>query len=331
MSKNKANIDVVQAGDNGVSGSGLVAQKLLEKNFAVEALRTQDVLRKDEWQKFDEVIIDVARKRLTAVGDLLSRGLTYPLPNALGVTQVEWEQAGDLTDATVSMGGITHAERDRQTFTQKTIPVPIVHKDFQINVRALEASRTRGTPLDTAQAALAARIVSEKIESILFNGSVVAGTSNQIYGYTTHPDRVTGSLGTAWTTETGANILADVLAMITAANAQNMYGPFIIYVPVAAHVNMGNDFKSESDKTILQRILEVPTIAGVQHSTDLAAGEVVMVQLTSDVVDMVDGIQPTVVQWTTEGGFMLNFKVLSIMVPRIKSDKSGQSGVIHYS
>ena len=328
---NSVNMDVIQSTGDGFTGMGLVAQKLLASGFNINALRTQDVLRKDEWKKFDAVIIDVARKRLTAVGDLVSRGLTFPVANALGITKIEWEQASDLTDATVSMGGITDAQRDRQTFTLKSVPLPIIHKDFQINVRALEASRTIGTPLDTSQAALSARIVSEKIESLLFNGSNVAGTSNKIYGYTTHTDRITGSLGTAWTTETGTNILADVIAMLSAAAAKNMYGPFVLYVPVASHINMGNDFKAESDKSIMTRVLQVPGIEAVQPSSDLAAGEVVMVQMTSDVVDMIEGIQPTVVQWETHGGMMLNFKVMAIMVPRIKSDKAAQSGVIHYS
>lgn len=327
----KVQVDVIQATGDGFTGGGMVAQALMKNGFNVNALRTQDVLRRDEWKLFDDVIIDVARKRLTAVGDLMSRGLTLPIPNALGVTKIEWEQASDLTDAEVSMGGITDAQRDRQTFALKSIPLPIIHKDFQINIRALEASRTLGQPLDTTQAAVAARIVSEKIETILFNGSLVAGTGNTIPGYTTHADRITGSLGTAWTTETGENILADVLAMLTAAAEKNMYGPFIIYIPVGAFVNMGNDFKSDSDKSIMARVLETPGIEAIQPSSDLAASEVVMVQMTSDVVDMIEGIQPTMVTWESHGGMMLNFKVLAIMVPRIKSDKAGQSGVIHYS
>lgn len=330
MSKDTG-IDVIQATGDGFSGAGVVAQKLMQNNFNVNALRTQDVLRKDEWKLFDKAIIDVARTRLVAVGDLVTRGLTFPVANALGVTKIEWEQASDLTDAEISMGGITDAQRDRQTFALKSVPLPIIHKEFQINIRALTASRNLGQPLDVTQAAVASRIVSERIETLLFNGSSIAGTNNLIYGYKTHPDRITGTLGTSWATDTGANIMVDVLAMIGGANAKNQYGPFIIYVSVAAMVNLANDFKAESDKTILARIREVPGIADVKASSDVLDTEVLMVQMSQDTVDMVEGLQPTMVSWESHGGFMLNFKVLAIMVPRIKSDKAGQSGVTHYS
>lgn len=324
-------VDYIQNTGNSISSTGSVAQRLLQSGFNVNALRTQEVLRKEEWINFDQVIIEVARKRLIAVGDLVTRGLVFPVSNALGTTKVEWEKASDLTDATISMGGITEAQNDRQTFELVSVPLPIIHKDFRINIRALESSRNLGMSLDTSQAALASRIVSEKIESLLFNGSNVAGTSNKIFGYTTHPDRITGSLSGSWATATGTDIIADTLNMIEAAAAKNMYGPFVLYTSVAANINLGNDFKAESDRDIMERLKAVPGVEAVQPSSDIASSEVVMVQMTSDVVDMIEGIQPTMIHWETHGGMMLNFKVMAVMVPRIKSDKEGQSGVIHFS
>ena len=37
---------------SGATGVGFVAQKLLSSGFNINSLRTQDVLRKDEWKKF---------------------------------------------------------------------------------------------------------------------------------------------------------------------------------------------------------------------------------------------------------------------------------------
>ena len=53
--------------------------------------------------------------------------------------------------------------------------------------------------------------------------------------------------------------------------------------------------------------------------------------MTSDVVDMVVAQQPTTVQWETDGGFKLNFKVMAVMIPRIKADADGRSGIVHLS
>ena len=55
------------------------------------------------------------------------------------------------------------------------------------------------------------------------------------------------------------------------------------------------------------------------------------VQLTPDVIQMIDGIQPTMVQWDSHGGMVTNFKVLSIMLPRTRNDSEQQSGIVHGS
>lgn len=331
MSKPTVQMDVIQAGANGLSAVGGVAMKLLQSGFNVNALRDNSVLRKDEWIKFDTAVVEVARQRLVAVGDLVSRGLTYDVPNALGITKVEWERIGDLGDATISMSGLTVGQNDRVEYELQSVPLPIIHKDFQINLRTLESSRTLGTPLDTTQAELAGRIVAEKIEQILFVGSSVAGSTNKIFGYTTQTNRNTGSTTADWNSATGAQIVADVLAMIDKAVTDNYYGPYMIYCSTAAMVHLADDYKAESDKTILQRIKDIPNIIDVKGSSNLGNGEVILVQMTRDVVDMIDGIQPTVVMWESHGGFMINFKVMAIMVPRVKADKATQSGVVHYT
>ena len=331
-----ASVDSIHFGKSGNTASGNVAMKMLQSGLDVQALRTQDVLRLREWQNFDTVVIEVARQRLVAVGDLISAGLTYEVPNALGIMQVQWERFSDLGPASISMSGISKGENDRFEIDLQSVPMPIVHKDFQLNIRALEAGRNLGTPLDTTQAALAARIVAEQIESILFNGTTVGSASNTIAGYTTFTSRVTGSLTASWLTQTGATTVNDALLMVEAAYAQNMYGPYMLYVPANVFAALGNDYKTYSDLTILQRLADIPGIIGIRPTSNLPAGtashsQAVLVQFTSNVVDIIEGIQPTVVQWEAEGGFLINFKVLAIMVPRLKADKSNQCGIIHYS
>ena len=67
-----AQVDIIQAGGGGLTGHGDVAQRLLQSDFQVNALRTNDVLRKDEWIQFDEALIDVARQRLPLVDMFVS-------------------------------------------------------------------------------------------------------------------------------------------------------------------------------------------------------------------------------------------------------------------
>ena len=62
-------------------------------------------------------------------------------------------------------------------------------------------------------------------------------------------------------------------------------------------------------------------------STNCPANTAFVLQLTSDVIDEVIGMQPTVVQWETQGGMQLHFKVMSIMIPRVRWTQTLQSGI----
>jgi len=326
-----ADIEIIQASKGQLIGSGRVAQTLMANNFNVNGLRTLDVLRKDEWKLLDNVLIDVARNRLVAVQELVSRGLTYNIPNGLGTTILEWEQVTDMTPAEVSMSGVREGANDTRDFTLKSMPLPIIHKDFNINIRKLEASRKSGQPLDVAQATLAATLVTESVESMVFLGHATREGNARIYGLTTEPNRNTGSLSANWATATGAQILTDTLAMIDKAYVDNMYGPFGIFVPYNAYVHMGEDYKAAVGGTIMDRVLAVPGIEFVKPTKDVVSANVVMVQLTADVIDEVMGLQPTMVQWESNGGMTVNFKVMAIMIPRIRSTVTTQSGVVHFS
>lgn len=350
-------IHAPKSGMGGWSASGDVASRLLNSGFNVNALRpaiadedidpftmlvranSESALRANatlqvrEWILLDTTVINVARKHLIGIQDLIAMGLTYPVADAMGITRIEWQKISTMTAAEVSMSGNSDTPNSRQEYNVDAIPLPIIHKEFQMNIRQLASTRRMGTPLDVTQAALCGRLVSEQIETILFAGTTVLGSNNPIYGYTTALNRATGSVTASWTTATGAQIVTDILAMIQKLKDNNMYGPYQLYVPSAVMTHLGSDYVSNavSINTILARIMAIPGISGVKESKDLTASNVILVQMTNDVVDLVDGMQPTTVQWDSPGGMVTNFKVMAIMVPRMKSDYVGQSGICHYS
>lgn len=318
-----------------IRGVSKIAKRLLANGFNVNSLRTYDTLRKEEWLHFDEVVVDVARTRLSITQDLIANGLTMPLENAMGTTVLQWEKQSDLNNAERTMDALTRLQRDRLDFEQASIPIYITHKDFGITARTLAASRKLGTPLDTSHAEVAARKVADSIEDAIVNGSGVTLGSDTAYGLKNHPNRNTGSFNASnhWgaTAKTGASIMIDVQAAIASLHADRMFGPYMIYVPTDAWVKLIEDFKAESDKTILQRILDIPSVQGVKVVDTLASANVLFVQMTRDVVDLVVGQQPTIIEWDTEGGLNLNFKVMAIMVPRVRADYDSRSGIFHMS
>ncbi len=333
MIPNRAQVDTISLQGNTLVGTGDVATRLLQSGFNINALRTNAVLRKDEWSQLDTKLIEVARQRLPLVTALVAAGLSFPINNGLGTTILEWERVTDMDPADVSMDGVTRGEQDVLEFSLQSMPLPIIHKDFTINVRKLEASRTLGQPLDTAQAALAGRLVAEATENMVIAGHATRVGTAQIFGLNTATDRNTGSQTADWdlTATTGEQIVGDVLAMIAALETDFMFGPYALIVNYASWNNLLDDYKANSDRTTLERILAIPNISNVIPSTDMPASQSILFQLTSDVIDEVIGLQPTTVQWETQGGMMLHFKVMSIMIPRVRSTVTTQSGIVVYS
>lgn len=318
-----------------MSGGMWAGTKLAERMAAglpltTDALRTADMLRKDEWKVIDTAVVEEGVIRLRGIADLISAGLTTNISNGFGKTLFEYERVNDLDEAGVSMDGMTRTDDDTVEFDLRNLPLPIIHKDFNLNMRRLAASRERGESLDTMQARFAARRVTEKAEEILFAGYPRSFAGSQIYGYTNHPDRVQTLYGTggAWTgAKTGEEMLVDVLTMITGLKALQFFGPYALYVGPDSEQALQKDFKTNSDKSVRMRLLEVDGLESIRVADSVPAGHIILVQLTSDVVTLVQGEPLQTVQWEINGGMQVNFKVLTIMVPLIRSNISNQTGI----
>lgn len=313
---------------------GNAATRLLNGEMNVNSLRTNATLRKDEWKHYDKAVIEAAQERLTGVADLYSRGLIYRIPNGLGTTVLEYEDVSDMEAAEMNMAGITRGAKDRIEFDINYLPLPIIHKDFSINIRVLNASRTTGAPLDTTMAALAARKVADYQEQILFIGTGATAYTfggGAIYGYMTAAARNTGTIGTTWSSDSGSSIIDDVLAMKQASIDDRHYGPWIMYIPTAYETTFDDDYTTGYPKSIRSRVLEVDGLQAIKVSDKLTATNVIMVQMTPDVVRMVEGLALTTVEWQTEGNMIFHFKVMTISVPQVRADQADRSGIQHWS
>ena len=325
-----ANVEIM-TGDR--RSHGTIAKRLLQSNFDVNSLRTNDTLLYDEWKELDSAVLNAFQTRLTGVSDLLSRGLVYDVKKGLAATVLGFQDAGDVNPADMTMDGVNRGQRDRQEYSITYLPLPIIHKDFSFSIREIMESRNGSRPLDTSMAEMCSRKVAEKAEDLLFNGSssyTYGGGS--IYGYTDFPNRNAFSIVSGgWDGATGEQIVQDVIDMKQASINDRCYGPWIIYVSTNFESILDSYFKAESDKTVRQRILEIGGIQDIKVSDTLAASNVLLVQAQSDTVRIVQGLGLKTVQWDVEGGMAVNFKVMAITVPQIRADQAGRCGIVHGS
>lgn len=313
-------------GTGGISSPG---KRFAASGFNPKVLRLNDLLQKDEWIALDDAVVRVARTQLTAVADLRSAGLVRNL-GSLGVLIDEYEKVSEIDTAEQNMTGIAPGQRDLPEYTLAQVAVPITFRDFQVNIRTLEASRRRGASMDTVTAEMCTRRVTEKLDDMVFNGSVIQIDGAVVFGYTTIPDRVTGTLGMAWTTST-TTIIADVLAMLSDLEAINFRGPYNLYVPVSYMSILRDDYSTQKgDRTFVERILAIEPIVELKSTPSLTVA-VVLVQMTSDVVDLSVGQDIVTVEWDDMGGLVSNFKIMAAIVPRVKSSAISETGIAHYS
>jgi uncharacterized linocin/CFP29 family protein len=311
---------------------GTIGERLLRNNMELHSpgMRRNSLLRKDEWLALDSALVGLRPKTINGIFDLMVRGLVYPLGN-IGVVIAEWERIYDVQDAEFSMTPETQALEDTLSFDSESVPVPIIHKDFRYELRRLTAARNNGTQLDTTHQEYAGTKVWEAIEGMLFNGVTMKLGTRQIYGYTSYPHRITGSLTAAWDgTATPAEMLADVHAMLAAGAAKELSGPYVLYVPLGWLESMREDYNAESGKTVMQRILQNPEIEAIKPTIKLT-NSVVMVEMARKTVDMAVASDIVNVEWDERGGMSTRFKVMAAMAPRLKVDGDGTSGIIHYS
>jgi len=292
-------------------------------------IHTNALLRRYEWEEIDAAVVQVARQTLVGIQDLIQYDLVKPL-SGLATMLSTYEQLGDMSAADIDMTIDSPGSEDRVTYSPVSVPIPIIHKGFRLNQRVLANQRLLGEGIETHHATTATRRVRDALEALLFNGTntptVDGGT---IYGYTTHPSRNTGSASDFGTV---TNIFSTVTSMINAAENDGYYGPYALYVAPTQYNQMRVRYNDGSGQTAIGSIMEnLEQVQVVRRSDQLADGNLVLVTLSRDVVDLAIAQDITVVQWNMMGGMVEHFKVLGAMAPRIKSDATGKCGIVHFT
>jgi hypothetical protein len=317
--------------------------------LSIPALRALSPLSDKAQILVDTAVVEVGLERLQFTADLLEENLTYTLSDPLSVTLLEWESINKVGGAQRSM---TPSARNESLLTDRILerlPIYVTTDDFSINIRTMKMSERVGIPLDTTLIKQAVRRVNEALEDASINGAttldgqpLAVGSQGGQYtapGLLNAPNANQITLASNWANQTnlgnftaGGLIFQDVEAMIVQNQNAHKYGPYGLYIPTVYGNAIDNDFKQYSSDTIRQRLSAIPSlkkITVVDHMPYTVGGlkQVALVQLTDDVVQVVNGQPPTVIPWTSLDGFTLHWLVMAIMVPRVRSDYNGQSGI----
>jgi hypothetical protein len=180
-------------------------------------------------------------------------------------------------------------------------------------------------------AELSATKVMEEVEKYTAGSQTFGYATYNIYGYTNFPSRLTQSI-TAPTSANHATTVTEILSMRKKLTDKGYYGPFMAYVSPAWDPFLDEDYSTtKGENTLRQRILNIEGIAGIRTSYFLTGNAIVLVQMRSDVVQGIIGMDVVTLQWPSHGGMQLNYKVMAILVPRLRTDFNGSTGICHGS
>lgn len=304
-------------------------------------------MEKQQWIKLDSLIIAAARQRLRAWSDLMAAA-PYGGFNGMQKTILEHQTTNDPGEALVDMDGLSEIRSDGRLYQLEGIPLPITHSGFRYNRRELEISRSSGVPLNVRDAEAAGRRIAEKLENTVIGNAVgmrygdatnyTTALSSKVYGYTTYPNRNTYTL----TAPTGSNpeaTISNILAMRELLYADGFYGPFMVYTSRNWDQYLDNDYArlggNNASMTLRDRIRRTPDIIDVRRLDFLGLNSstftMIMMEMSSNVAQAVNGMDLTTIQWETHGGMQIHFKVMCIQVPRMFSDINGNCGIVHGS
>lgn len=292
----------------------------------------------ETWLEIDKAVQRAAQSPMRAVNDLKAAGCVRTLPNGFATAALLGQRASRIGTAELGMDPQGGPRRDRPVSETVLLPLPCIWSGFGFGARELAMSKQSGLPLDTTAAADSMEACARLAEKMLIGNSdydqyTYAGGT--IYGYTDHASRITFHItapdASGWTPET---FIAELLAGRQELIAALRPGPYILYMSPDWAQYLDNDYKSDNAGTtatitLRQRIKQLTEITDIRYLYDLSGWDILLVQMDTNTVQEVIGMEWTTVQWETMGGQSMNWMVLGIYVPQIRSDYDGHLGIGH--
>jgi hypothetical protein len=304
-------------------------QPVLQKVLA----NTESFLSKEEWTRMDEIVLSVQKPELKIISRLKAAGLTKPVTNAMAITVLQHQRTRANAKATLSMDGRAQADRSRPVNDIGGIPLPIVHADGQWGMREILVSKNQGQGIDTTQIEESTRACAELLDKLaLGTYDVFEYAGYPIYGLTNHPGRTLMTLKNPSTYPgwTPATLKDEFLTMLETMGS----GLFANNVGVFYSRNwlkyLQDDYTPAYNRgSLMNRIMEMTNISFMEMTDYLSGWQIVMFDLNSRTIRLLTGMELQPVSWEEPGGQAWNLKIMGILVPEVRTDVKGDTGIIH--
>ena len=305
--------------------------KVVENASAVKLLTNANgTVRHEDFMVIQDKIVEVRRRALNGITDLMGAGLTFGV--SIEEQLVGFENINEFQEAEQEMNPNSYQNNDT-VFTEEFVPNPITHQSFQVPWRQTGFDYKRSLGMSES-----IRQVAERLENTLFNGNAgisvqFGGQANPIFGYTTHPARGTGTISD-WSLTTNVGLIVtemiEQIGLMWSGQGGIENDSVIPYVSNDIWLNLQNDYKADSEKSVLTRLLDIPQIKEIKPAEKLAVKSCVLVEMLDRTIQLaVASDIITVPHIKTNPMSPQVLTTYAAMVQQIKVDSNDNTGIRH--
>ncbi len=268
--------------------------------------RDEAPLSAEEWSKLDEAVVNAARKLLVG-----RRFIPLTGPLGVGVQTVPVPTIGSAEACLHDEEGCA-CETGQCEVIQVTghrfLSLPLIHQDFRLSWRDIEASRRMGWPLELGPAVAASAACARAEDKLIFHGHPEHGYE----GLLNATGRHTVPLGN-W--DEPGQAFANIVAATEALVADGFYGPFAVVLSPALYAKTQRVAKGigRLESKLLKDVAE----GGLFRSPVLAENQGLVVAQGAHNFDLVVA-QDLVTAYLGPENMDHTFRVLEILALRIK-------------
>jgi uncharacterized linocin/CFP29 family protein len=298
--------------------------------------RKLETLPREAWEDIDDQVITTAKENLVGIADLNTIKGMSEIYDGMGASVYTRKRTSETGEATNAVTPDNQSDTNVLDMDDLSVPMIVTYKDFTINTKQQSMASRIGLPLSLTLVSEATRSVARKLEENLFTGLIEANGAT-LYGYTTFPQRLEAEISD-WSDDVNIKpdqIMREINSMMSQSMENNHRGPWMLYIPWQYQVRLNEDYTTGADYpvagSIRNRLRQLPNLIDIRIASFIPDGEVVLVEMTSDTITLINGMPMRALAWEPNGTPHWNhkFKVMAIAVPLCVADYKGQCGIVH--
>lgn len=301
-------------------------------------LRANSPLPRDAEIAIDDAI-NVARPSPgTFVPMLIRRGLVRPLPNWLSVLELENRAINDVGEANQTMELDVRYERSVPDLGDYRIPIYATWEATDFPQRLLSVADRAQWPFETNFVTSATNHVNRKVENQSIHGLGFNMRGHTAPGILTDPVNTIENVDSkSWLdpTKTSVNIEDDIDAAaneLADESAGEFTGPFALVLGTALANRLNKPYVTNYKGTLREQILskDYGGTLEIVSTPEMPVDYWALVQLSSDVIDVVVGQGPQKVVWRLSNHPYsgVGIMIVACEIVRTHTTYTGKSGII---